>query len=55
LGSLAISKVEAYEKGKTSPDATALTPDGNANAGWNNTGNLDNTKDDWFLFVYYTI
>jgi cephalosporin-C deacetylase-like acetyl esterase len=51
MGGLTIGQIKAYEKGKTTP----LTPTGNANTGWIITGNLDNTKDDYFLIVHYQI
>lgn len=55
MGSLDIGTIEAYEKGKTMPDAVVLTKNGNATTGCTITGELDKTKEDWFLIVHYTI
>ncbi|HRD80182.1 MAG TPA: neuraminidase-like domain-containing protein [Saprospiraceae bacterium] len=54
MGNLMISKVEAFEKGKITYPID-LNQVGNVNSGWTITGNPDKAKDDWLLFVHYSI
>lgn len=54
MGSLDIGTIQAYEKGKTD-EPVALTKTEDANTGWTVTGNLDKTKDDYFLIIHYKI
>ncbi len=56
MGDLEIDDVSAYEKGTaTNPLPMTQVGDGNATEGWTITGELDSSKEDYFLLVPYAI